>query len=553
MTEIESSQSSISDQSRIIRWCEISLIFAICFAFAASPPPEINEAHYLSKAKNYWVSDFCGEDIFLDSSDAHLAFYWVFGWITAIVPFSTAAWIGRITIWCATAFAWQRFSFRVIEKPFVSVATFGMLLLGVDNLHMAGEWLIGGIEAKGFAFVFLFLALGDLVQCQWNRVWIFLGCAASFHVLVGGWGVVAAGVAWTLFDEHHGGYRTNFLRMLPGLFLGGAISLLGLVPAVFLTRGENPLIVDQANQIYVLERISHHLVFSSFKPTWMVVRHGLLAAFWIATMWTTWRTPKLRRVHAFVIGTAMIALIGIAIDQFVLAGMNDKATASRLLRFYWFRMSDVMIPCGATFGLLGGFMLAKKVHQSVGWGITLLCFGLIGWQLYGKVNERLLDSRPRADQQLIRSKDFSIEMRERIHSEWEKVCEWVKEETPMDSRFMTPRQFQTFKWYAERSEVVNWKDVPQDAAGIVEWSKRFKTLHKKNSDLGIFQHSNERLNALIEKYDADFIIVTTPEALRREAMRKQIGPNQFEAVPFPFIKVYPSDNSESLFRIYKVD
>ena len=41
-----------------------------------------------------------------------------------------------------------------------------------------------------------------------------------------------------------------------------------------------------------------------------------------------------------------------------------------------------------------------------------------------------------------------------------------------DALFLTPRMSQTFRWYASRGEVVNWKDIPQDAKGIVEWWRR---------------------------------------------------------------------------------
>ena len=57
---------------------------------------------------------------------------------------------------------------------------------------MAGEWMIGGLEAKGLAYVFVLLALGALARGRWRAVWPLLGAASAFHVLVGGWSVVAA-------------------------------------------------------------------------------------------------------------------------------------------------------------------------------------------------------------------------------------------------------------------------------------------------------------------------------------------------------------------------
>lgn len=37
---------------------------------------------------------------------------------------------------------------------------------------------------------------------------------------------------------------------------------------------------------------------------------------------------------------------------------------------------------------------------------------------------------------------------------------------------LTPHDSWSFKWYAGLPEYVNFKDCPQDAAGIVEWNRR---------------------------------------------------------------------------------
>ena len=50
---------------------EIALIFALFFIHGAAPVPEVNEPHYLAKAKHYWNPDWCSRDFFLQSADAH--------------------------------------------------------------------------------------------------------------------------------------------------------------------------------------------------------------------------------------------------------------------------------------------------------------------------------------------------------------------------------------------------------------------------------------------------------------------------------------------------
>ena len=85
---------------------------------------------------------------------------------------------------------------------------------------------------------------------------------------------------------------------------------------------------------------------------------------------------------------------------------------------------------------------------------------------------------------------------------------------PPDARFITPRLSQTFGWYSGHSEVVAWKNVPQDAVDILEWWRRIQAIHmtgkpppsprwhQSPADLG-----TERLRQLGEKYGADYAIM----------------------------------------------
>ena len=44
-----------------------------------------------------------------------------------------------------------------------------------DRMHMAGEWVIGGVEAKGFAYVLVFVGLERLVRGRWNAAILAFG------------------------------------------------------------------------------------------------------------------------------------------------------------------------------------------------------------------------------------------------------------------------------------------------------------------------------------------------------------------------------------------
>ena len=60
---------------------------------------------------------------------------------------------------------------------------------------------------------------------------------------------------------------------------------------------------------------------------------------------------------------------------------------------------------------------------------------------------------------------------------WREVCQWAAENLPADATVLTPRMSQTFKWYARRSEAGTWKEVPQNARGIVQWYGRMNEFY----------------------------------------------------------------------------
>ena len=143
---------------------EVVWIFLIFFLFAGSLPPDVGESHYLVKAKHYWQPAWCAGDLFLESRDAHAIFYWTFGWVTRFCSLTATAWIGRVVTWLLLAWSWQRLSWAVVPRPLVSLLSAGLMLLFLRHCHLAGEWVVGGVEAKGFAYVLVFLALEAIVR-----------------------------------------------------------------------------------------------------------------------------------------------------------------------------------------------------------------------------------------------------------------------------------------------------------------------------------------------------------------------------------------------------
>jgi hypothetical protein len=60
---------------------------------------------------------------------------------------------------------------------------------------------------------------------------------------------------------------------------------------------------------------------------------------------------------------------------------------------------------------------------------------------------------------------------------WLAACDWIRRNAPADAVCLIPRHAQSFKWFARRADVVNWKDVPQDVAGVLQWRRRIHDIY----------------------------------------------------------------------------
>ena len=548
------------------------IVFGVFFLYAGTATPGVNEVHYLGKAKHYWDREWCRDDFFLNSADAHQAFYWSYGWTTRFLSLPMAAWCGRIVTWMLLAWSFVTFIRALLPpaanrtrqntpeqdtaeqnnagpddaepdnsrpvaatanappaqsaSPFrpTSLETLVLSALLVSLLHwthMAGEWVIGGIEAKGFAYALVWFGLAALVRGRWNWVWISFGAAAAFHVLVGGWAVLAAAFSWLFAGKE----RSSILSNLPGLLIGGALSLAGLLPGLALTRDVAPNVLSEANFIYTFQRLSHHLLASQFAPH-LVQRHIVAWGVWLVLgLWATnWLArPTQRLLFGFVLGTAAIALCGIGLEWWF---QEQPRTAAKLLRYYWFRLSDATLPIGL---LAGYWQLHVSLSQrwphlrdllmSVALLIALSTLGVTLWDQHA-------DPRPPADRQLQRPGVDLLHTLE-INQSWQRTCAWIRNHTTADSIFLTPRDQQTFRWYAERAEVANWKDVPQNAAALVQWWKRQRAVYfSAVQRYGLTVMNDQALRDLCRKYQARYMVVDIRRSYRRRPGFRRVYPRK---------------------------
>ena len=545
-----SSSKPVTDrQNTVWRYLEMVLIFISFALLAGQLPPDVNESHYLTKAKHYWDPDWCPGDIFLGSSFAHWIFYVTTGWLTKLFSLSVVAWIGRCVTWAMLAFAWQRFSWKLVPTCGMSVLSAIFFLMLNERFHLAGEWVVGGFEAKGFAYFFILMALGNIVQRRWRFAWPLLGAATAFHVLVGGWGFIAATFAWlamrwTEIDRFRSrrlwfqNSTQKFRSQLLPYCAGAAIGLLGVIPPLMADQASNSATSTAAQFVYVNHRISHHLTFGAF-PVWHVARFALIIVFcYLLSCWLKSRSHSMFRrmlpLYFFCFASLIFSFGGLLLSG--IAEQNEQLAqwSAGLLRFYWFRLSDFAIPAATAMSsclvintwLSNDRRILTRLSFAVFVGCILAATGLL-------VVEKFAEPRPRADVQSL--PDYENDRRKTMdtYHNWTKACRWIAANTPPSACFITPHQQQTFKWYAGRSEVVCWKDIPQDPEGIEEWTQRLNILYEVQRDFeaGLMSYTDEQLNEIATRYGATHLLIPQRAVDLAET-------------PTTLKQIYPEDRSE---------
>lgn len=464
-----------------------ALVFGSFAAFASyrAPIPGVNEPQYLGKAKHFWDREWCGRDLLMSSADAHFVFYATIGGLTRVFTLEQTAWIGRLLVWAALAIAWTRLASQLLSGPFAALWS-AWIFLGIQaSGSLSGEWLIGGVEAKGFAYASLLVAIEAAASGALRRAAVAAGIAVAFHPIVGLWGTLALAFAWFVRPGRETREAARWKSHLSAMLLWLLCALPGLVPALPLVFDRPSIDVSEAaDRIQVFVRLKHHLDPKEFPRSAYVLYGGLLAA-WIAGRRLLPQKkggPAPREAPEFSVGIddreVPVPLFSSRQDdferffaRFVLASLAIAGAGLAiafwprwpgLMKYYPFRLFDLFLPIAAATTLVG---LCKRIA-------ALLPDGRFARITRGRLAPAL------GCVALV----WSVAAPGRIANppHWKPgnwhafvdACLWVDQNTPRDALFLTPRQNVGFKWYAQRAELVTWKDCPQDAPGIVEWKSR---------------------------------------------------------------------------------
>lgn len=509
---------------------EVTLIAVIFAAAGAWPAPDINETVYLIKARHAADSDYGAGDFFLETPEAHGIFYLLAGPLTAALPLDTAAWIGRLAGWLSVAIGFHHLAVALVtgrsaKATLTRLAAAAMFSAALRFTPAAGEWVIGGFEAKVFAWGLVLGGLGELVRGGFARAWCLMGGATAFHPVVGGWAMLAAALAaassWRrepdglgadavnpaplsgrVAGESQSPGRSGALGVTTLIFLVGvALAVGGIAPVLTLSGDVDPGMRAEAARIYVVERLPHHLLPRAFEPG-LIARHALAIVLWWLLDHLAPASRARKRLTRFTLAVLGISLAGLVISAFE---PWAPAAVHGLLRYYWFRLADVVVPL--SLAISAAAVLADDA------ACRRLCpapppvvRGLVGLLLMVDLAN---ESRhwPLPGRENIPRSEAKVEARA-----WADICGWVREHVAAGTCAVTPRGAASFIWRTGLPEVVAWKNSPQDAASLVEWRRRITDCFSVDGTLRDLERSTAalgagRLREVAHRYGARIAIV----------------------------------------------
>ncbi len=495
-----------SPRGRWRGWAALSGGWLVCFCFAGVMAPAVNESHYLTKAKKLLDPEWCPGDLFLESAPVQLLFLAVAGGMAQLLSLEAVAWTGRAICWLGMAGAFQYLLNGIGVRGWLVPAMLVLALVLNESCHLAGEWFVGGFEAKAIAWPLLIAAMGAMARGRWALVWSLVAAATAVHFVTGWWGLTCFGIVrgvdlfakgtvweggqtstvpgqelsggWQGWQRaavqflvgDHGRIRSRGMAVM--VFLAICAGLLaGAAPAIFADWGTTVGERQTAAEIQVLVRLPHHLLFGAFPTDRVASFAALLVVWWIAGMRAS-LTGAARQVWLVTFAAVGIDLVGLGLSALVENRAPGHELSVRLLRLYWFRMADVWVPVSVAVmagRLLQNWSLSgeKRLRLIAGMvaGLLLAAGAIKGLNL-------VRDIVPPADRLGIAAQEFEAGRIAAVAANWNRVCDWIRKNTPADALFLAPAQGSSFAWHADRAEWFSWKHAPQDALGLMEWNRR---------------------------------------------------------------------------------
>ena len=429
-----------------------------------------NEVDVLPLAKQFVEPDWIAKDWYLNlETNYRYLFQIIFGWSIVHLGFFATSIIGRL--FCYTLVAWglvllgQKLG---LNLTYLLLAIVVLTYQGYLQGAIAGEWFVGGLEAKAVAYGLILLAVPFMLSRRYLLMVSLLGLATSFHVLVGGWAFLAILGWFCLRPQKRLLKLGRHIWLLAVVYLATSVFAIPSTLQQLLTNAPSGDI--SPSFIYVFLRLPHHLNPFAWHP-FLWLRLAVYLVIWILCTILLkkfadtqgWKCEDYARFElAELTAISLIPFfMGIAIAHFDSQG--------NWLQYYPFRFGDMMLPL-ATYLLLACTLQTRfSLHK---YKYRLISLVLLGCILFTQMTF--------FSQSAIASQDFPTQQQD-VDPQWKSMSNWIRDNTPKDAIVIShPWKLANFTWMTQRATVVKLKMFPQTKGAIVEYYQRLNDLSSGN-------------------------------------------------------------------------
>lgn len=500
----------------------ITLFLCLKFLFVRNMG-SVNELHHLPLARHFVEPTWLAKDIYYSEPPGYrLLFQLLFGYLTTTVGFLATSIIGRILGYLALAVGLWSLARSLGIRLLTLLVAIGLLVyVRRPQGVMAGEWLIGSVEPKVFAYSAIFMALSSLFSGRYLWMTAWLGVAASFHALVGGWTSIAI---LLLLLWRRRSVLLDGRRWLAAIPIYGLTSVFALTAV--LTQLLSPVQTSEISPSYIYSflRNPHHVNPLAWSlDEWLLLLVYLLVFGGCAYFVTGRQSPNnppapqvtVNRVDfvCFVLCTLILFGAGILV-----APLDHNG---QILQYYPFRVGDLMLALGTALFLALVLERVLFEHRRGAIAITLIIlmgFGIEATRFYAKG---------------MALRDFPSN-EQGVNADMVTVANWLKQHVPAGEPVISPPvDLAALPWLSDHPAIAKFRFVPSASSADVEaWFNRMTDLgggidllsyvdRRTDARRKIRQALTEAYNtldttqisALMDKYQSRYAVTNTGQIL----------------------------------------
>ena len=431
---------------------QTAIVFVIIFLTSFKVNISYNEMDVIPYGRAFYNEDWLKNDWYLSLKTPYrFLFSYPIGFFYDNFGFLKTIYVGRIISYILIAISATKLVNTIsFNKSFI----YYLLALAVFFYYFslglgAGEWIVGGLDTKVFAYGFTLLSISYFIKNDIKKWLLFSGLTLSFHILIGFYNLLSFLPLILVLRKNDHTYVNQIIKYLPFFIISGSIGIYGIIDLLINTTNS---ISNIGWDIYVNIRVPHHTIPSLFsKKIWV-----FFILFSTTNIYILLKTniERLKLLSIYALSTVGISLAGLSVFLFY--------GNSIILRYYFFRFSDVILPLLTIISI--SYFISEKIKatsdkiKNISYYSTIIAISVF---LIFSIKQIYSEVKTISSVEL-----YDLDM-----------IAWVKNNTSTDDIFIVNPNSNMFYINYERPIFVSWKHSPQNNDDIIEWYNRLKLLN----------------------------------------------------------------------------